>query len=192
MSFVTVPEGQGLATKAPTQMIYNLLTRTFPGTGINITADDSVTNISPNLNVPSTNFQVEPNPASLIYLKLHPYQQEADFQPSVPLVVVGPAKMPSSKTLIGGQWSETSQTVEVRVLVRTVDDSGDGYKLTGDLTRRKILDDIRQIIKANAFNPDQQGTFLYCHTTDPGRDYDDPQGVPWYRTAMSIETFWLD
>jgi hypothetical protein len=155
--------------------------------GISITADDNVTLLKPRLltgvlSNPPLNSDLDPS--SNLYVKMHPYQQENDPMIDVPLVVIGPMSGPPVETFIGYGNQLYTDIVEVRVVCRDRD-VGEA-KISGELTRRKIIESIRAIVKANASNPGGTGEYLSMWYSGLMRDTDERQGSPLFRSTAKI------
>lgn len=176
-----------------TTMLYNLLLGTYASPGIVTTADDGSTVLSPNIDFPSstTQNQYPGDFSALIYVKLHPYQPEANLGIQEAVVVVGPARGASADELVGYTYSEMVQNVEVRVFTRYADSTVEGYQTT-EIYRRKIVDSIKAVVKANNVNPDGTGTYNKLEWGGLGSDADKPQGVPLYVTPVLIRVTWLE
>jgi hypothetical protein len=167
---------------------------TTPPSAIAITGDDEATIISTTTAVPHTAYPIlPPGPASLIYVKQHPYQQEANFGAAIPLIVVGPATRAMDTQTIGYGVTEIHEFIEVRVLTRDITDSSYlGVTMDGNRTRKKILRVIRSIVATFAANPDNAGTFQYMRYVGEGKDQDEPTGNPLYKTPCMIEVVWYE
>src|SRR5712692_4328763 len=170
-------------------MLYNLFTNNV--TGISITADDNATVLGPLINVIGNATQSSTVlPSASVYVKKDPYQQENDIGLDVMLVVVGPRVGPRSYTPFAGYFlSEVHEMIEVRIVTRDVDAP---YVVSGELIRSKLLEDINSIVKTNHFDPDGTHVYQYIRVSDPGRDINQPQGVPLYKSAMQVEVAWFE
>lgn len=176
-------------TASPVDMLYGLLTD--PQKGIAVTLDDGNTVFTPLLKVPNSGLiMAKPKGQSLIHVEKDPYPQEKEIGLPIPLVVVGPRVGPRSfMPFVGYQFGELQETVEIRVVTRDLDVP---YKISGELMRSKLLEDINGIVKANNSNPDGTGTFNWIWVLDPGRDMNEPQGTRLYKSAMAIKVYWIE
>ena len=166
------------------------------GTGISVFADDGTTVLTPNATTPkiggSPTVNLTNPKAWLLDVRAHPYAEEG--MGNRPQVVVGPVK-PIKAEPMDNAWSyyDMMMKVEVRILTRTQDGRGLGFKIDGDRLRRALVDNVRSIMEANFRNPDTTGTYSTIRVMDNGQDSDDPQsGSPLYRTAMQIEVRWFE
>lgn len=158
-----------LVTHDPKQMLYDLFSD--PRNGIAATADDGVTMLKP----------------SDITFKLDPYPLEP--KGPYPLIVIGP-ETPLSWVPCGGDFlAEVHKRVEVRVHARpqTIP-----INLDGETIRGKLLDSIRTFVRAHHSDPDGTHTYDSLLVKDPGRNEDEPQGPPLFKTVMQIEVCWFE
>jgi hypothetical protein len=194
--------GQKTLIADPIGMLFSLLTD--PTKGIVVTADDGVTVLSPRLVVANSAFSYnEVEPGALLYVKQHPYPQAYDttgkVNPSinVPLVIVGPAQ-PVQENIYGGYGLvELRQNVQIQVITRDWDDSQSGdFTVSGNLMRRKILQNIESIVRANKRNPLDLNIYTHIVVKGRGRDDDTPVGkgegmaINLYVSSLFIECLW--
>jgi len=182
-----------MANHQPIDMLYKLLLDRIKG--IQVTADDNVSVLGPNLSVLNSSMQsplygTGGTGSTLVYVKKDPYPQEKEIGLDVPLVVVGPRRGPRSHVPFAGHlYAEVHETVEIRVITRDIDVP---FKVSGDLVREKVLENIRTITAVNKSNPDGTGLYWYIDVKDPGGDTNEPQGTPLYQSAMSVEVAWIE
>ncbi len=145
---------------------------------ISITADDGTTVLT----VANGRLQI----------KKHPYPEERVS--ITPTVVVGPVVATRTELLrIGGNPTRVlyRALVDLACSVRDIDQVGSS-KLTGVDARNKLIEAVRNKVRANMVNPDGTGAFSALFLRMDARDLDENERPLTFRSVLTAEAWWFD
>ena len=145
---------------------------------ISITADDGTTTLTV--------------ASGRLSIKKHPFPEERIS--ITPTVVVGPVVATRTELLkIGGNPTRVlyKALVDLSCSVRDIDQVG-ASKLTGVDARNKLIEAVRNKIRASMVNPDGAGNFSALFLRADTRDLDEDERPRTYRSVLTAEAWWFD